>query len=80
MRPAAIDFIQCFAASFCNRIQLSPYQAQVIGSAIRSRAPGCRLLIFGLGHDSDLWLALNADGETHFVESSTEWIKQVACP
>jgi hypothetical protein len=76
MRTATVDLVQCFATAYNDRIQLSPYQAQVIGGAIRSRAPGCRLLVFGLGYDTDLWLSLNADGETHFVESSAEWMSQ----
>ena len=58
------------------RAQISPAQIEVIASAIRARAPG-RLLIFGLGHDSPLWQALNPGGETIFVEASPDWIERL---
>ena len=70
-------FTDQFRSHYRPEMQLSPYQAQTIGTAIRSRSPGCRLLVFGLGHDSELWLALNADGETCFCESSPRWIEMI---
>ncbi|EKX48478.1 hypothetical protein GUITHDRAFT_105625 [Guillardia theta CCMP2712] len=36
-----------------------------------------KLLIFGLGHDSDWWASVNPGGETVFVEDNKDWIKHV---
>ncbi|EKS28241.1 uncharacterized plant-specific domain [Afipia felis] len=66
-----------FKSTFDQRMQISPYQAQTIANTILGRAPGCNVLVFGVGHDSKLWSSLNATGETHFVESSAEWIDAV---
>jgi len=35
---------------------------------------GANLLVFSLGHDSPMWLALNHAGLTRFVETSKEWV------
>jgi uncharacterized protein (TIGR01627 family) len=40
---------------------------------IRAKAP-CRLLVFGVGKDSALWIAANEGGTTEFVEHEREWI------
>lgn len=40
---------------------------------IAKRAP-CRLLIFGVGRDSKLWVRTNEGGTTVFVEHEPEWI------
>lgn len=72
-----LQFLDSFSANYNDKIQLSQYQTQVIGGAIRSRSPGCRMLIFGVGNDTPLWLALNPDGETHFLESDESWIAAV---
>lgn len=34
----------------------------------------CRLLVFGLGADTKIWLDLNRDGFTTFVEDDPKWI------
>lgn len=34
----------------------------------------CNLLIFGTGYDSKLWIDINKDGKTLFLEDSDEWI------
>lgn len=44
-----------------------------IRKEIKSLSP-CRLLVFGLGHDSE-WLASLNEGETIFVENSQKWIE-----
>lgn len=72
-----LRFFDSFGANYNDKIQLSQYQTQVIGGAIRSRSPGCKLLVFGVGNDTPLWLALNPDGETHFLESDENWIATV---
>jgi hypothetical protein len=45
-------------------------------AVLRHRAP-MRLLVFGLGHDSPLWHALNPGGVTVFLEEDPEWYKVV---
>jgi hypothetical protein len=64
---------EIFARWYSKYILLSPFQAKVTAGAIRLRAPGCRLLVFGLGNDTGLWLNLNADGTTLFLETEAEW-------
>ncbi|OEL21958.1 putative methyltransferase At1g27930 [Dichanthelium oligosanthes] len=43
---------------------------------LRRRAP-LRLLVFGLGHDSRLWHALNPGGATVFLEEDPAWYRVV---
>ncbi|XP_048566203.1 probable methyltransferase At1g27930 [Triticum urartu] len=45
-------------------------------AVLRHRAP-LRLLVFGLGHDSPLWHALNPGGVTVFLEEDPEWYRIV---
>ncbi|XP_078160895.1 arabinogalactan O-methyltransferase 2-like [Carex rostrata] len=45
-------------------------------AVLRKRAP-CNFLIFGLGHDSLMWYALNAGGTTVFLEEDPSWYKTV---
>jgi len=49
-------------------------QYEAVGKLIHSQAP-CRLLVWGCGHDSDLWNRLNAHGRTIFVETDPRWAK-----
>lgn len=69
------NFIASYRAAYTSNIQLSPYQTQLIGGAIRTRAPGCRLLVFGAGYDTALWASLNRDGHTLILETSPKWIE-----
>ena len=48
---------------------LSRFQARTVANTIRSKAPGCNLLVFGIGEDAKLWLSLNRDGRTVFLDS-----------
>ncbi|KAF0895355.1 hypothetical protein E2562_012388 [Oryza meyeriana var. granulata] len=45
-------------------------------AVLRRRAP-LRLLVFGLGHDSRLWHALNPGGATVFLEEDPSWYRVV---
>uniref|UniRef100_A0A0E0MFJ4 Uncharacterized protein n=1 Tax=Oryza punctata TaxID=4537 RepID=A0A0E0MFJ4_ORYPU len=45
-------------------------------AVLRRRAP-LRLLVFGLGHDSPLWHALNPGGATVFLEEDPSWYRVV---
>ena len=67
-----------FRRHYSSEIQLSAFQAQVIASAIATRSPGCRLLVFGVGNDSGLWLALNESGVNVFLETSDAWARVIA--
>ncbi|KAK3139548.1 hypothetical protein QOZ80_5AG0384990 [Eleusine coracana subsp. coracana] len=43
---------------------------------LQRRAP-CNFLVFGLGHDSPMWAALNAGGRTAFLEEDATWIASI---
>ncbi|CAN6349207.1 unnamed protein product [Urochloa humidicola] len=43
---------------------------------LHRRAP-CNFLVFGLGHDSPMWAALNHGGRTVFLEEDASWIETV---
>lgn len=47
---------------------------QHVRDSIRALAP-CRLLIFGVGLDSAIWLTANQGGRTEFIEHEPEWIE-----
>uniref|UniRef100_A0ACD5VI31 Uncharacterized protein n=1 Tax=Avena sativa TaxID=4498 RepID=A0ACD5VI31_AVESA len=44
--------------------------------ALQARSP-CNFLVFGLGHDSPMWAALNHGGRTVFLEEDASWIASV---
>lgn len=58
------------------QIQFSEAEARLVGSAVRP-FPSCRLLIFGVGHDSTMWNRINARGTTVFLEHNADWIGKV---
>ena len=62
-------------------IQLSTEEVESIVDAIACW-PGCRLLVFGTGYDTPLWLVLNRGGRTAFIEDDPDWIETAtrACP
>lgn len=45
-------------------------------NVLREAAP-CNFLVFGLGHDSLMWAALNPRGTTVFLEEGESWIRSV---
>ena len=45
-----------------------------IGSLIKKYSPG-NILIFSVGKDSDLWIKLNKEGNTVFLEDVRKWIR-----
>lgn len=63
--------------SYSPDAQMSPVQIEAVSAAILSRAPGCNMLVFGLGNDSPLWANLNRHGYTLFLENSSDWIKKM---
>lgn len=52
--------------------QWTPDQYQVVRRLIQAVAP-LRLLVWGCGHDSDLWRVANRGGRTLFLETAGEW-------
>jgi glycosyltransferase involved in cell wall biosynthesis len=54
-------------------VQLTPAELLPIARAILA-SPGCRLLVFGCGHDSSFWEKANAGGTTAFLEDDPEWL------
>lgn len=68
---------EVFQRHYNGEIQMSPSQIEAVASAILSRGPNCNLLVFGLGNDSALWHAVNAQGYTLFVEDVPDWIAKV---
>lgn len=44
---------------------------------ILERKSPCNFLVFGLGHDSLMWAALNHGGRTVFLEEDKSWIEQI---
>ncbi|WCJ34886.1 hypothetical protein M5689_016167 [Euphorbia peplus] len=44
---------------------------------VLQRKSPCNFLVFGLGHDSLMWTALNYGGRTVFLEEDKSWIEQI---
>ncbi|KAB2031249.1 hypothetical protein ERO13_D05G278000v2 [Gossypium hirsutum] len=51
-------------------------EISVSARVLEKKAP-CNFLVFGLGHDSLMWAALNHGGRTVFLEEDKAWIEQV---
>ncbi|TKW06962.1 hypothetical protein SEVIR_7G275300v4 [Setaria viridis] len=62
-------------ASISNATHRMPdTDIRAIAAVVRARAP-CNLLVFGLGAESPLWLALNHGGRTVFLEENEFYVK-----
>ncbi|KAK7258998.1 hypothetical protein RIF29_24592 [Crotalaria pallida] len=48
-----------------------------ISSRVLQKKSPCNFLVFGLGHDSLMWTALNYGGRTVFLEEDKSWINQI---
>lgn len=59
-----------------NPFQMSVREYSHVAALVSSR-PGCRLLVFGVGKDSCLWLEANAGGRTTFLEDSVKWAEKI---
>jgi len=57
-------------------IQLKPVELMKISRAV-SEFESCRMLIFGLGHDSPFWCMTNRGGRTVFLEDLLPWYEQI---
>lgn len=56
--------------------QQSVGEISVCFDVLRSMGP-TNFLVFGLGHDSLMWAALNPRGETLFLEEDPKWVQTV---
>ncbi|KAK1436666.1 hypothetical protein QVD17_02448 [Tagetes erecta] len=59
---------------------ITPQQTfKEIGVSLRvlNKKSPCNFLVFGLGHDSPMWAALNHGGRTVFLEEDKSWISQI---
>ncbi|KAJ6795323.1 glucuronoxylan 4-O-methyltransferase 1-like [Iris pallida] len=51
-------------------------EISVTARVLKRRSP-CNFLVFGLGHDSLMWAALNHGGRTVFLEEDASWIETI---
>ncbi|XP_062095243.1 glucuronoxylan 4-O-methyltransferase 1 [Humulus lupulus] len=51
-------------------------EISVSARVLEKKSP-CNFLVFGLGHDSLMWSALNHGGRTVFLEEDEAWIEQI---
>ncbi|PSS19019.1 Glucuronoxylan 4-O-methyltransferase [Actinidia chinensis var. chinensis] len=51
-------------------------EISVTAKVLEKKSP-CNFLVFGLGHDSLMWSALNYGGRTIFLEEDESWIEQM---
>lgn len=70
--------MQLSKTRFSPDVQIPVHQIEVIAAAIRARGPDCNLLVFGVGHDTGMWIDINHDGYTLFAETSSEWADKVS--
>ncbi|MGE0719531.1 MAG: hypothetical protein AB7P02_29080 [Alphaproteobacteria bacterium] len=56
---------------------MPPHVAELIGGLVLMRGRRANLLVFGAGHDSAFWTAINRDGLTCIVEDDRDWAEQV---
>lgn len=59
--------------------QISTGQSYLVATALAACGPAAHFLIFGCGHDSPMWHALNHRGKTLFVEDHPEWLTNMRC-
>eukprot|EP00261_Vitis_vinifera_P017064 XP_010646548.1 PREDICTED: glucuronoxylan 4-O-methyltransferase 2 [Vitis vinifera] len=51
-------------------------EISVTSRVLQKKAP-CNFLVFGLGHDSLMWTALNHGGRTVFLEEDKSWMERI---
>jgi len=63
------------------QMELMFTEVKLVADCLHRRGP-CNFLVFGMGHDSALWMQLNEGGRTVFLEDHDEWYKKITseCP
>ncbi|KAK4377062.1 hypothetical protein RND71_003358 [Anisodus tanguticus] len=51
-------------------------EIRVSFDVLKNRTP-CNFLVFGLGHDSQMWASFNSRGNTLFLEEDPKWVETV---
>ncbi|KAG0485126.1 hypothetical protein HPP92_009205 [Vanilla planifolia] len=80
--PACVKIPPSLAAAVIHYAtsNVTPQQTfkeiSVTARALDKRSP-CNFLVFGLGHDSPMWSALNHGGRTVFLEEDAAWMEKV---
>lgn len=59
-------------AESVDDVQLTATELRPVLQALQAR-PGASLLVFGCGHDSELWERMNSGGTTTFLEDDPDW-------
>lgn len=59
-----------------NPYQLSVQEYTLIAKTLWQKG-SCNMLIFGVGNDSALWLGLNSEGNTIFLEDDENWLQYI---
>ncbi|MFT4572667.1 MAG: hypothetical protein ACI91F_003572 [Candidatus Binatia bacterium] len=75
VEPAPIEDIESLVERNPGQMVFDEYCT--VWDEIARKRP-CRLLVFGCGNDSGLWLRANHGGYTMFVEHNREWSDQAA--
>ncbi|XP_074580663.1 protein IRX15-LIKE-like [Curcuma longa] len=74
--PAAVfDALVDYAAGSTSPGKMNEEDLRAVAGVLRRRAP-CNLLVFGIGHETPLWRALNYGGRTVFVDESEYLVGQ----
>ncbi|KAL6844071.1 hypothetical protein ACP4OV_025744 [Aristida adscensionis] len=68
------DALVHFASISNATHRMTDTDIRAISAVLRARAP-CNLLVFGLGPESPLWLALNHGGRTVFLDENEFYVK-----
>jgi uncharacterized protein (TIGR01627 family) len=69
-----IDLILSIGAGKSGQMSLDEYS--LLLETLGKKAP-CNFLVFGVGNDSKLWLEINKNGRTVFLEDSEFWLNKI---
>jgi len=69
------DEIRCLVKN--NPHQLSEAEYRLIAETIIDKTP-CNILVFGVGRDSRLWIDINRQGLTVFLEDNPIWLDRIS--
>lgn len=60
-----------------NPHQLSEAEYELIAETLIAKTP-CNMLVFGVGRDSRLWININGQGNTVFLEDNLVWFDRIS--